>query len=76
MTYDDLRSLSDISETYFAMQPTHARRKATEGTLPVPAFRLNSTGRGPYYVTQKSLDEYIAKRAEEAAKLHRQMAHH
>lgn len=74
MTLDELRSLSDVAEQYFGIQPAHARRRATEGALPVPAFRLNNLGRGPFYVTQADLDEYVDKRATEATKLHRLMA--
>jgi len=66
--------LDEISEEYFSLQPHIARRKAALGTLPVPAFRLNNTRRGPLYVTKEALEKYVNARIDAAGKLHRQMS--
>lgn len=71
---EDFLRLDDICEEYFALQPHIARRKAALGTLPVPAFRLNNTRKGPLYVTKDALKTYVNSRIEAAGKLHRQMS--
>jgi hypothetical protein len=74
MITDNFYKLDDISEEYFALQPKVARRKAALGTLPVPAFRLNNTRRGPLFVTKDALNTYVDSRINDAVKLHRQMS--
>lgn len=71
---NNLIKLDDICEEYFNMQPIFARRKAAMGILPVPAFRLTDTGRGPWFVEPTSLQNYVENRMSEASKLHRKMA--
>ncbi len=71
---EDFLRLDEISEDYFSLQPHIARRKAALGTLPIPAFRLNNTRKGPLYVTKEALEAYVQSRIEGAGKLHRQMS--
>lgn len=74
MPTDDLLRLDDIATEYFNLSPLCAIRKAALGTLPIPAFRLTSTGRGPMYVTKASLAAYVEGRISAAVKLHSKMA--
>lgn len=73
MTKDDLVKLEDIAEEYFGLSVVIAKRKASFNTLPVPAFRLSDTGRGPLFVTRQSLEAYVDNRVKAAAKEHRQL---
>ena len=73
MKADNLLKLDDIAREYFDLSVAVAKRKAAELSLPVPAFRLSASGRGPYFVTRESLDAYVAGRQKAAEKLHRQM---
>jgi hypothetical protein len=74
VTKDDLVKLDDIAMEYFDLSVAVAKRKAATLELPVPAFRLSASGRGPYFVTQASLDAYVESKHKAAAKLHQQMA--
>ena len=74
LTPDDLVPLDQISKKYFNITPVIARRKAAIDQLPVPAFRLTNSGRGPFYVTQVSLDKLIADRLKNSTEQHRKMA--
>jgi len=74
MTTDDLVKLEEVAEQYFGMNSKTASRKAALCELPIPAFRLSPNGRGPLFVTRESLDKYVAKQIEAAAKLHRQLS--
>ena len=74
MPTDDLLRLDDIATEYFNIIPLVARRRAANGELPVPAFRLANTGRGPYFVRKDDLQKYVDSRINDAVKLHRQMS--
>ena len=71
---DNIVKLDDISEKYFGLSPAVARRRAALGTLPVPAFRLTGSFRGPMFVTVESLQECIARESDAASRLHNQMS--
>jgi hypothetical protein len=74
MTHEDLVPLEEVAEQYFGINSATAKRKAALCDLPVPAFRLSDNGRGPLFVTRESLEKYISKQIEAAAKLHRQLS--
>lgn len=65
--------LSDICEEYFGLSERIATRKASNGMLPVPAFRITGTRKGPLYVLQSHLDQHIQRQIEKAEKLNSQM---
>lgn len=71
---DSLVPLDSICEKYFNVTVKGARRKAALGTLPIPAFRLGASRRGPLFVRREDLDKLITTRATESAKLHRKEA--
>lgn len=66
--------LDDVAEKIFALSPKIARRKAALNTLPVPAFRLNGSRRGPLYVRRADLEALVRDRIESAARVHSRMA--
>jgi len=70
---DNLVALDSICEKYFNVTVKGARRKAALGTLPIPAFRLGASRRGPLFVRRDDLDTLIEKRSSESAERHRQM---
>ena len=70
----ELIKLNTICEEYFNVSPRIARHKAAIGTLPIPAFRLTNSGRGPLFVSREALDTWIADRIAKATKLHKDMA--
>lgn len=70
----ELLKLEDICEKYFGVSPRIARHKAALGTLPIPAFRLTNSGRGPLFVDKEALDTWVEDRIAKASKLHKQMA--
>jgi len=70
---EDIIELVAICEQYFGLSPDGARRKATMGTLPIAAFRLSNTGRGPMFVRKEDLENLIEARAAKAKKLNSQM---
>ena len=73
MIENKLLRLEDVAGEYFGLSPAIAKRKAALGALPVPAFRLADTGRGPLFVTEEALQGYVNSKIEAAAKLHKQM---
>ena len=73
MTEEKRLLLDDICQEYFGITPRIAQRKASLGLLPVPAFRISGTRKGPLYVLQKDLDAHVQKQYNEAAKLNDQM---
>ena len=73
MINQTLLRLDDIAEQYFNITPLIAKRKVALGILPIPAFRMTDTGRGPLFVTQESLQSYVDKRIQAAVKLHGRM---
>lgn len=62
----DLTLLSKICDEYFGMTFTVARRKHAIGTLPIKAFRLGDTRRGPIYVHNDDLERLIQRRRSKA----------
>jgi hypothetical protein len=70
---DDLVKLEDICESWFGVTPKIARRKAALGTLPVPAFRLSGTRRGPLFVSREALNKLVADRQARAQELNERM---
>lgn len=65
--------LETVSETYFNISAKLARRKGALGTLPIPAFRLSGTRKGPMYVRKSDLDKWVNERVTKAEKLNSQM---
>lgn len=62
----DLVPLDSISESLFNNKPVVARRKAALNQLPVPAFRLGDSRRGPLYVRKADLEALVTRRYEAA----------
>lgn len=69
----DMLPLNDIASTVFNLTPRIAQRKAATNTLPIPAFRINGTRRGPLYVLREDLEKWVKERAERARAQHRKM---
>ncbi len=61
---DDLIPLDDICEKYFQLRPNVARRMASLGTLPIPAFRLGGP-KSALFVREQHLRELVQKREAE-----------
>ena len=72
-TITEIQRLDEVCERLFGLKPEWARRKAVLGTLPVPAFRLNESRKGPFFVRKADLDALVEKRAASAGKINRQM---
>ncbi|CDH28834.1 conserved hypothetical protein [Xenorhabdus bovienii str. Jollieti] len=60
--------LSDIAERYFKMSPGTAERKANEGKLGIPTYKLNDSQKSPRIVHVNDLAAYIDKQREQASK--------
>ncbi|WP_294767431.1 pyocin activator PrtN family protein [uncultured Rhodoferax sp.] len=73
MTEEKRLLLSEVCQEYFGITDRIAQRKASMGLLPVPAFRLSGTRKGPLYVLQSDLDAHVKRQYEEAQKLNSQM---
>lgn len=69
---DDLVQLDDVLHLFGYTKPV-ALRKANLGCLPVPAFRLAGTRKGPLFVKRQALESWIAEKAERAEKLNNHM---
>lgn len=63
---DDLIPLDEIAESVFHVTPKIARRKAALNTLPVPAFRISGSRKGPLYVHKSDLERFIEERYQAA----------
>lgn len=63
---DDLILLDEIAEPVFNVTPKIARRKAALNTLPVPAFRISGSRKGPLYVRKSDLERFIEGRYQAA----------
>lgn len=70
---NDLIQLSEVCTKYFGVTERIAKRKASQGKLPVPVFRLTGTKRGPIYIHQSDLDAYIQRQRNDAKKLNSHM---
>lgn len=55
----DLVPLDDVATPVFNLTVKAARGRAAINTLPVPAFRLNSSKRGPFYIHKVDLEGYL-----------------
>ncbi|PHM50179.1 MULTISPECIES: pyocin activator PrtN family protein [Xenorhabdus] len=60
--------LSAIAEKYLKLTPATAERKAIEGKLKFPTYRMNDSQKSPRIVHVHDLAEYIDKQRELAAK--------
>lgn len=58
----DITPLSEICEAYLGLKYDFARRKHALGTLPIRAFRLSGTRRGPLFVHNEDLRKLIDRR--------------
>lgn len=63
---DNLVPLDDIAQQFFSITPKIARRKAALNMLPVPAFRINGSRKGPLYVKKSDLEAMVQRRYDEA----------
>lgn len=71
LNLEDFVKLDDVCESYFHITPRIARRKASTGTLPVPAFRFGP--RAPIYVRKTDLDSFVSAVLVKGETLHAQM---
>ncbi|MDR2331907.1 MAG: pyocin activator PrtN family protein [Burkholderiaceae bacterium] len=69
----DLLALDEIAESVFNLTIRCAKRKAATHTLPVPAFRINGTRKGPLYVRKADIDEYVNEIVTKTAEQHKKM---
>ena len=67
----DLLPLSTVCAEYFGLSERIAQRKASMGLLPIPAFRLSGTRKGP--LRKADLDAHILRQVERATQLNSQM---
>ena len=70
---NDLIYLSEICEQCFGLSERIAQRKAALGLLPIPAFRLSGTRKGPLYVRQSDLDAHVQRQVDKATELNSRM---
>ena len=73
MDPDNLIRLDDVCVRYFNIGVKNARRKAAMFGLPIPAFRLTTSGKGPFFVRKDVLDKYVTDLAAAAEKQHATM---
>lgn len=69
---NDLIQLSEICEV-LGVQEKAAKVKASKNLLPIPAFRLSGTRKGPWFVKKDDLDSWIKAKSDTATKLHSKM---
>jgi Pyocin activator protein PrtN len=67
---EDLLELSTVCKKYFGITLKIARRKAAMGTLPIPAFRVANSQKGPLFVNRADLEKLVAANKARAEKLH------
>ena len=70
---DDLLLLSEVCAEYFGLSERIAQRKASEGRLPVPAFRLSGTRKGPLYIRKIDLSAHVDRQVQRATQLNSNM---
>jgi hypothetical protein len=70
---EDIIKLEDVCDKYFTLSYKQARRKGTNGLLPIPVFRLSGTRKGPLYLRKGDLDAWVADRIAQAEKLNSRM---
>ena len=59
---ENLVPLEEVAEKVFGLSPRIARRRAALNTLPVPAFRLHNSRKGPMYVLKSDIETLIESR--------------
>lgn len=69
---NDLVQLNEILPL-LGLSERIAKRKAALGLLPLPAFRLSGTKKGPLFVRKSDLDNYIQRTSQSAMRLHELM---
>lgn len=70
---DDLMLLKDVCAEYFGLSERIAQRKASMGLLPVPAFRLSGTRKGPMYIRKIDLNAHVQRQVQRATQLNSHM---
>ena len=70
---ENMLALDEIAKPVFNITPRIAQRKAATNTLPVPAFRIGGTRKGPLYVLKDDLEKWLSDRANHAKAQHRKM---
>ena len=70
---NELVLLDDVAEKFFNLSAKIARRKAALNTLPVPAFRINGSRKGPLYVRRADLEDLMEQRYRKAKESNQKM---
>lgn len=73
LTPNDRVFLADVCKDWFGLSERIAIRKATNGLLPIPAFRISGTRRGPFYVRRTDFDRHIERQIKAAEELNSKM---
>ena len=69
----ELLYLSDVCQEWFGLTERTATRKACNGLLPIPAFRLTGTRKGKFYVRKQDFDLHVQRQIEKAEALNSKM---
>lgn len=69
----ELVPLDEVAQKVFSVSPHIARRKAALNSLPVPAFRINGSRKGPLYVRRADLENLLESRYKAAKEANRRM---
>ena len=56
---ENMLPLAEIAKPVFNITPRIAQRKAATNTLPVPAFRIGGTRKGPLYVLKLGIAQAV-----------------
>lgn len=70
----DLVPLDEVATPVFNLTVKAARHRAALNMLPVPAFRLNGSRRGPLYIHKTDLEGYLNGVIAKAKAANQQMA--
>lgn len=70
---NDLLLLSEVCTEYFGLSERIAQRKASMGLLPVPAFRLSGTRKGPLYIRKIDLNAHVDRQVQRATQINSHM---
>lgn len=57
----DLVPLDEVATPVFNLTVKAARHRAAMNALPVPAFRLNGSRRGPLYIHKSDLEAHLER---------------
>ena len=63
---ENMLPLAEIAKPVFNITPRIAQRKAATNTLPVPAFRIGGTRKGPLYVLKLGISQAVHAHSAEA----------